>query len=536
MPAALLAGMVVALGQILGWRGVDVAAQIYRVNDFRSSGFTLWDFRWYGGHFTLDYTVIYPPLAALIGIIPLAVLSAAVATLGFAKVAEHHFGAAGRPAAVVFALGTVVTSSIGQLTFLTGEAFALAGFWAAVKGRWWVATALALATTLTSPLAGAFLAMAAAAWILSRWKTDPRRTLLLSAGAMAGAAVIPIAAGAVLFPGQGPMPYPTVDYIFEIGIAAAFLIVAKLNRQPAVAWGAVVFMAIATVAVLVPSSLGGNVGRIEDVLALPVAVALLWPRRRLLLPVLTWPLVLSQWTPAVGAINGPSQPSTHRAFFATLDSELRELSTGDPNGRIEVVPTEYHWEAAYVAPVMSLARGWERQLDVADNPIFYAGRGFTPGAYRTWLIQNGVVYVALPRAPLDTAAKAEARLVSSGAVPGLRLVWRSPDWRLYRVAGSEGIVSRPAQLVSASGNRVVVDTPSAGRVLVRVRSSPYWTVAQGSGCIEPPHDVAKVNETWITVRVPRPEQFSLELSLFSKGRDCTGVEAEGPAAWKSARA
>jgi hypothetical protein len=543
MGPAALAGLLVALGQILGWKGVDLAAQVYRVNDFRTSGFTLWDFQWYGGHFTLDYTVIYPPLAALMGVIALAVLSAALATFAFTRLAEQHFGKAGRPAAFVFAAGTLVTSSIGQLTFLTGEAFALAAFWAGVKGRWWAATGLALGASLVSPLAGAFVAMGAAAWVLSRlrartpdhrprdstrWWKAGRRGSVLPIGAMAAAAAAPVATAALVFPGQGPMPYPAVDYTFEAGIAVAFLIVATLKREPAVAWGAVVFFVTATFAELVPSSLGGNVGRIEDVLALPMAVALLWASSRLLLPVLAWPLVLSQWVPAWGATAGPSQPSTHRAFFVALDTELRELSAGNPKGRVEVVPTEYHWEAAYVAPIMPLARGWERQLDVADNPVFYQEGGLTPGTYRSWLIDNGVRYVAVPDAPLDSAAKAEAQLVSSGTVPGLRLIWRSADWRLYSVLGSNGIVSSPAQLVSASGNRVVVDTPIAGSVLIRVHTSPYWVLAEGTGCIVSGRDVVDADESWITVQVPHPEQFSLKLSLLSGGKICpaTGSEAD----------
>ncbi len=108
-----------------------------------------------------------------------------------------------------------------------------------------------------------------------------------------------------------------------------------------------------------------------------------------------------------------------------------------------MVPTEYHWEAAYVAPVMPLARGWERQLDVADNPIFYRSGALAAGTYRAWLLDDGVTFVALPDAPLDSAGQAEGRLVSSGQVPGLDLIWRSAHWRLYSVAGSQRHRGRP---------------------------------------------------------------------------------------------
>ena len=96
-----------------------------------------------------------------------------------------------------------------------------------------------------------------------------------------------------------------------------------------------------------------------------------------------------------------------------------------------------------MAPVMPLARGWERQLDEADNPLFYGGAGdLDAGVLPAWLLDNGVRFVALPDAPLDFAGTAEARLVAAG-VPGLDLIWRSPHWRLYQVEGSSGIVAAP---------------------------------------------------------------------------------------------
>ena len=131
MIAALLAALVVSLSQVLGWRGVDTAAQVYRVNAFRHSGFTLWDFQWYGGHWTLSYSVLYPPLAAFLTVPVLTVASAAVAAVSFDRLVRPRFGTGGRAASVVFALGTLVPSAIGQLPFLTGLAFGLAAFWAA---------------------------------------------------------------------------------------------------------------------------------------------------------------------------------------------------------------------------------------------------------------------------------------------------------------------------------------------------------------------------------------------------------------------
>jgi hypothetical protein len=82
-----------------------------------------------------------------------------------------------------------------------------------------------------------------------------------------------------------------------------------------------------------------------------------------------------------------------------------------PIGRVEIPSTYRHWEAAYAAPDLSLARGWERQLDRAYNPIFYADE-LDPHAYRRWLADNGVAYVALPDTQLDDSSLLERDRIS----------------------------------------------------------------------------------------------------------------------------
>jgi hypothetical protein len=220
---------------------------------------------------------------------------------------------------------------------------------------------------------------------------------------------------------------------------------------------------------------GGNVGRLAECVAIPLGACVLWPRRRLLLAVLAVPMALAVWGPAWGALTGEvaAQPSTDRAYYAPLVAFL--VSHDEPAGRVEVVPTQYHWEAAYVAPSVPLARGWERQLDIARSPIFYNGR-LDAGSYRAWLVARGVRFVALPDAPLDMAGRGEARLVAQG-VPYLSPVWSDAHWRVFAVEGSPGIVSGPARLVSMRGDRIVLDVTAPGAVLVRVAGGTHW------GCV-----------------------------------------------------
>ena len=137
----LIAAAAAILSWLLGWRGVDLPAQIYRVSLFHRAGLTLWDSQWYGGHWTLDYSVIFPPVAGVLGLTTTAALSACGAALAFDRLVVDHFGPSGRVGSVLFAVGTTVQLAIGQLPFLMGEALALGACWAAARRRWPLAVA-----------------------------------------------------------------------------------------------------------------------------------------------------------------------------------------------------------------------------------------------------------------------------------------------------------------------------------------------------------------------------------------------------------
>jgi hypothetical protein len=163
-----------------------------------------------------------------------------------------------------------------------------------------------------------------------------------------------------------------------------------------------------------------------------------------------------------------------------------------------------------VAPAVPLARGWERQLDTADNPIFYRPGALNAATYRRWLLANGVRYVALPDAPLDFSGLQEADLVRAG-VSGLRLAWRNRHWRVYLFGASRGLVSGPAHLEAVDGSSLKLRATASGVVLVRYRYNSDWVVATGSAC------VGRSPGGRIQLTVPHAEQISLTVSLFGKG-------------------
>jgi hypothetical protein len=500
--APLLAAALAVIAILTGASGVDLAAATYRVELFARSGLTLWDSQWYGGHWTFDYSVLFAPVGWLAGIPLMEIACVASAAWAFDRLVVGRFGRAGRAGAIVFAAGTVVQVAIGQEPYLLGETLALVALLAARDGRWPLAAAFGVASSLASPLAGGFLAMAALAWMIGSW---PRRRV--AAGSLVAAAAAPVIVLELLFPGLGTEPFPLLNFVgMSVGVAGIAVAVARRDRT--IAAGVALYALALVFAFVVPSAIGNNVTRLGISVGVALAVTLAWEQRaraRVLLIAAAVPLALAQWVPAAHALLGDGNASIQAAYFKPLLAFLGRSER--PLGRIEVVPTALHWEAAYVAPSFPLARGWERQVDTASNPIFYVPGELTAASYRSWLFENGVRFVALPGVALDYAGTAEGALVRSG-VPGLRPVWSNAQWRVYEVVGAPGIVSGPARLLSSNGAEVaVLVTRARATVLVRERYVDAWRVASGAAVIGP------ARGGWLRLRATRPGRVVLRIAF-----------------------
>lgn len=513
--SAFVAASLAAFAVLIGLQGVDLPAQLYRVDLFHRAGLTLWDGQWYGGHWTLNYSVIFPPVAGLIGVGVTEIASAAIAALTFDRLVAARFGRTAKLGSLLFALGTLAQVAIGQLPFLLGEALALTACWLALRRRWELAVVLAFATPLASPLAGAFLAIALLARVASEWPRPRVGPLVMLAAAGA-----PALALSVLFPGQGRMPFPTTDFIWLLILfGAAMALVPRGER--ALRWGAVLYLAAIVASFAIQSPVGGNVSRLGECVGAPLVLAMLWPRRRLIAVGLASAILPLQWGPALATfVSNPADPSTKAVYFRPLIGYLQRHDV--PLGRVEVVPTRLHWEAAYVAPSIPLARGWERQLDTADNPIFYEPEALTKAAYAAWLVDNGVRYVALPDVPLDYAGTGEAALLADG-VPGLRPVWRDAHWRVYAVRGSTGIVSGPGRLETVTGSSLTLDATGPGTITVRERFSAGWNLVEGQGCVR------QDANGWTTIEVAAPGALRLALGLGSPEAGACPGQVSAPA-------
>ena len=469
----------------------DLAGQEYRAR----LGLVLWDNAWYGGHHMPGYSVLYPPLGAVLGPRLAGALAAVAATALFERLALSRCGERARAGTLWFAIGTAPVLISGRLTFALGVAIGLGAVFAATLGRAGVAGALGVLTSLASPVAGAFLVLAGTAW----WLVDRRRpAAALVAGGLTAAVALRI-----LFPGGGTFPF--VGPAFWPSLALVVAVLAALPRAEGGLRAGTALYAVAMVACFgLATPMGGNVTRLGTLFAGPLVACALWGRRPRSLALLAVPLLTWQWvTPIDDWLQAGDDPSVRASYYTGL---LRFLDTRRGPFRVEIPFTDNHWEARWVAARHPLARGWERQLDVERNGLFYDGRPLTAQRYRRWLHANAVGYVALPDAPIDYSAAAEARLIRDG-LPYLRQVFRDRHWRVFAVAGAPPLARGAAAVVDLGRQSVDLRARRPGTVDVRVRYSPYWRLAAGRGCVE------RAYGGWTRVRLRAAGRVRLEASF-----------------------
>lgn len=510
LPALLAAALAVLY---LAWDPLapDLAAQVYRADLFARHGYTLWDGQWFGGFHPLGYSILFPPLAALLTPELLGGLAALASALAFDRISRARWGPDAWLGSVWFAASTATNLLIGRLTFALGVAVGVGAVLAAQRGRAGVALGLGVLCPLASPVAGLFLALAGAAGaIAGRWRAGL---------GLAAAALAPALALTVAFPGAGRQTFDAITFWPLIAYAAGVLLLVPRSER-ALRAGAALYALAATAAYLIDTPMGSNVARLGATFGPALAACALWSRggwRRWALVALAPLLLYWQWKPTYNDLTKASDASVHASYYAPLLGFL--AAHPGPPGRVEVVPTRTHWEAVHVAPRFALARGWERQLDTRYAPLFYQAH-VRAVPYHRWLDQLAVRYVALPDAPHDFAARKEARRVARPP-PYLRLVWRSAHWRVFAVATPTALATGAAIATKLSDRSVELRASSAGVALVRVRWSPYWALSAGSGCVErAPHDLVRLR-----LRRAGPVRLAIRFApgrLLARGPRCSG--------------
>ena len=269
VPPWVLAALLAAAYLVADPRSADLAAQDYRAGLFARAGFVLWDNGWYAGHHVPAYSLLFAPLGAWLGPQVVGALAAVGGTWAFGRLA----GREARLAGAWVALGLVATLVAGRLTFALGVALGL-GALALARGaaerraprraRWVAAVTLAALTSGASPVAGAFLALAAAAW----WIGDPaaRRPAV---DAFALAALAPAAMTSLLFPEGGTFPF--VASSAAPALAGTLLVLVLVGPELRVLRaGVALAAALLVVSWALPTPMGGNAVRLGSLFAGPV--------------------------------------------------------------------------------------------------------------------------------------------------------------------------------------------------------------------------------------------------------------------------
>jgi hypothetical protein len=477
--SAAMAALAAAALAWLGPPGTDFAAHAYQRTLFLQHGFTLWNNFWYAGRYSfITYSVLYYPLAALLGIRLLAVATVALAALAFAVVLWRQWGPmtrwSSRSFAVVWA-GIVLSAAF---PFALGMALALLALWALQAAAHWRFAPLAALTLAASPLAFLLLVIVLAGIALAQHVSIRRHGLPFASIALAGLAELLLWR---LFPGDGRFPFHLADALAEVAFCLLGLAFTwRVAQARIVRFVFAVYLAASVTSYLVPSEVGGNIERLRFA-AIPLAVLVFSLRGwRPLLPGLAVLALAFFWnlsTLAASYQNGradmTAQPSVWPAAIAFLHQHLT------PSYRVEAVDTADHWPAAYLADAgIPLARGWFRQDDYPQNQVLYSRLG--AHAYLHWLRSLGVRYVVLTTAPPDYSARAETTLLRSGQA-GLRIVFHTSRLTIYRVAQPHPIITGPRSptLVALTQQRIRLTVHHGGDYRIAVRWSPYWRASNG---------------------------------------------------------
>lgn len=539
--------------------GGDLAAQEAWAEFAKMYPDSAYNLFWYGGLHTVNYSVISPYVMAVLGVVPVTLLSGLSSSwLAGKLVVRSGVRSPLWPSLVVaFSLWCQVVS--GRSTFMLGVAFGMAAALAVVGARRIVvAVVCATLATMGSPVAGLFLVVIGAAYLLSRdW-------------ARAAALLVPpvavVALTTLLFPFEGEQPMP-FGRIWPPVILCAVIVVAAPRAWRILRFGSAVYAIGVVLCYLIASPVGTNVERLTEIgaPAALLAIALngsrraggespvlrlsferlsflrlsavkrwadrrsasrqlsfrwLTPRREYvscfvaLALALTW---LSGKTVA-DIVTNTKVPE----YAIKTDGVVAELKRlGTERTRVEVVPARDHREAAVLAPYVNMARGWNRQADVERGRLFYEGHGgtsvpegtFSSRSYRAWLSQWAVGYVVVVNGKPDGPAELEHALVTSEP-SYLKQVWEDVNWKIYRVKDATPLVQPPASVVSSDGANLVVDMPEPGSVTLKIAYSP-WLWAD-NGCL-----AADGEFTRLTVREPGDVRISSAYGGPSKKAEFT---------------
>jgi hypothetical protein len=515
---AVALALVVALPLVLaGPAPGDLPAHLYRT-ELVKEGVFVWDTFWYAGFYPLaSYSVLYYFPAALLGNDSVALLSVLAAAGLFASLAEREWGGAARWPARAFAVVACGPLFTGTFPYAAGLAAALGALKAFQVKRTWLGVVLSLVTVGLSPLAFLYLCLTLVAAFLAGSRRLSRETVV------AGGTLLVIGLGqgglVLLYEQEAEYPFFRVSELLVVLALASACATLALRGEGGRALGLVfvLWALAAVVAFLVPSPLGENVTRLRGIV-LPVALlaaALASYRPRWLTALAVGGALAYTLVPYVAVV--PYRTDTRSADASFWEPALAVLAKRwSPDYRVEVVPTGDHWEAYWPPRAgFPLARGWYRQLDIAENGLFYEAP-LEPEGYRAWLRGLGIRYVLLADTQLGRLGEErEADLLRSGR-SGLLPIARAGEIVVYELPAPRPILTGPtsARITAMDHDRVAGAVGGPGRFRLAVRWTPTWRVESGNVCLEAASD----GMTTVVARGRGP--FVLGVSLLPRPPGC----------------
>jgi hypothetical protein len=477
--ATALAGALAALFAWLGPPGNDLAAHMYLRWEFLQHGLVFWNNYWYAGRYSyITYSPLYYPLAGLIGIRLLAVITIAASAFAFSMLLGRQWGRGARWSSRSFAALWAGIVFSAAFPFELGVMLALFALWALrARGRWRFAV-LSLLTLVASPLAFALLLVVVAAFGLAAAGEGLAR---IRQPALALALCLFIGAVAWrMFPSAGRYPFQ-LTILLEIAAFCALGAALSWRTEQArqLRWIFPLYLGASLVVFALSSQLGSNIGRLR-LFALPIGLLVFSLRgyrpRLLVAPVLVLALVWNLGPIVDGFDKGRNDPSGSRQYWApAIDFLHTKLA---PSYRVESVDTVNHWAAYYLPQAgIPIVRGWFRQDDQPQNEILYKGQ-LSASAYLGWLRGLGARFVVLTDGPCDYSSCEEAALIRSGR-SGLAAVFSGPHLTIYEVPRPRAMIVGPGRprVLALSSARIRLELPEAGRYRLAVRYSPYLHVA-----------------------------------------------------------
>jgi hypothetical protein len=469
--------------------GRDFSAQLAHAELAESHWPELLDLRWYSGFDPLGYSVLSPPVMALLGV-PLTTALAYVATAVLFAALLKNAGVA-RPVAGAITGAVCLTGNlvVTRTTFALGLAVALGGLLALVSGRLCLTSGLSVLAPLASPVAGLFLGVAGGALFLSGRR---RGGVTLAVSAMVPTITISLAFG-----NGGYQTFVGKQALVSLLVCLA--VAGLCWRRPVLRWGGLLSAVLVVAAYAIPTPVGTTASRLPELFAAPIIVAVA-AIPLLALIAATASVVLLLPPVSITEVQERGDPALSAEFYAPLLNQLTARGVARP---IEVVPTQRRGEAAFVAPVVAIAKGWSRPADTGRNAIFYNGT-LDADTYRKWLDDNAISYVAISQGPYDWSAPDEVSVIRHG-LPYLQAVWSNQTWTLYAVTNPRPVIASPGRVVARDAVSLTVSLPDPGEYVVRLRWSRYLTTS--NGCMRATED------GWSMIVVEHPGTAKIDGSL-----------------------